>query len=296
MVAQAQHWNTFVEASLIAVLEATDEGFLVFDHHRCRMASRRVGELLGMEPMLQVGRPREEVLGDMARCFEEPLVFVELMGRLSEGRPPEDFGDVDLRFPRPRRLTLRSFPILHAGMTHGHVLLLRDRSREGSLERQVKQLEAQLRQVTTVDPLTKAVTSRRFEEELLREHARCFRAWDSYGVLAFDVEGMGEINATSGRNAGDAVLEQVASQLAKGKRHYDVLGRGEEDSFWLLVPGADALGLRATAQRLAAAVKASEFPPSVGKGVSLKFGESLWLPPSPQGPLDVLQRARQGVA
>ena len=67
---------------------------------------------------------------------------------------------------------------------------MRDVTRERAAERSQRQLQNRLDQLVPVDSLTGLPNARRFREELEREHGRSSRAWDSYGILRVDVDGM----------------------------------------------------------------------------------------------------------
>ena len=74
-------WGAFLQAAFLAVLEAADEGLIVFDGEgRCRMIGRRAGELFGIEPASHVGKPRDAVLAAFAKACEEPESFIETVG------------------------------------------------------------------------------------------------------------------------------------------------------------------------------------------------------------------------
>ena len=64
---------------LDAVLQALDEGVLVFDDRGvCTAAGRRAGELLGIEPSAIVGLARAEVLARFSAAVEAPAVLAPL--------------------------------------------------------------------------------------------------------------------------------------------------------------------------------------------------------------------------
>jgi len=285
-------WSVFLEAAFIAVLEAADEGIVVFDRDgRCRMIGRRAGEIFGVEPAAHVGRTRAEVLRALSQSCEEPEAFLEAVGANDLLEPPRVIAEIDLRQPRPRSVAWTSFPVLREGTVWGRLGLVRDVTRERSAERSLKQLQAKLQEYTPVDALTGVSNMRRFREELDREHGRSTRAWDSYAILRFDVDGMAELNGDYGFPVGDSVLEHVAGRLKAVKREYDVLARLEADEFVLLLPGADAVAATAVAERLAASVRQHDFELDGARGVTVSIGGAVWVPPSAETAEDILQRA-----
>ena len=288
-------WNSLLESAFIAVLEAADEGIIVFDRDgRCRMIGRRAGELFGLEPAAHVGKSRNEVLGIMAQACEEPEAFMQTVGMNDLLEPPRIAAELDLKRPKPRKVLWTTFPVIREGHAWGRLGLVRDVTREKSAERSQKQLQARLDQLLPIDALTGLPNLRRFKEELEREHGRSTRAWDSYAVLRLDVDGMQELNDEFGVPVGDSVLEQVAECLNACRREYDVLARYEGDEFIVLLPGADALAARAVAERMLKANVGHEFQLADERKVTLCAGGCVWVPPSGETGEDILRRA--GVA
>lgn len=287
-------WNALLEASLLALLEAADEGALVFDREtRCRMIGRRVGELFGVDPAAYVGKPRHEVLHGLSKACDESEAFMETVGAWDLQEPPRVVAEIEVARPRPRRVVWTSFPVVREAEIVGRLVILRDVTRERSAERTQKQLQAHLDQLSPHDALTGLLNQRRFKEELEREHGRSARAWDSYAVLRLDVDGMSEYNSEFGVPAGDAVLEGIGECLRQSRREYDIVARYEDDEFAALLPGADAVAAQTVAERVAQAVRTHSFPlPS--RSVTVSVGGGVWVPPSGERGEDILRRA--GVA
>lgn len=280
------------EATLAAILEVADEGFVVFDRdRRCTLANRRVGELFGVDRGALVGRAEAEVLPLLAASCEEPETFA---ARIAQAHRQDQTFELDLKRPTLRIVQLRTHLVAAGGALSsdgGWMLVVRDVTRERSAERRSHQLLQRLEQITSTDALTQLPNRRRFQEELDREHGRASRAWDSYAVFRVDVDGLSVINAELGVPRGDEVLEYVADRLRQGRREYDLLARWGDDEFVLLAPGADAHGARAMAQRMAAAV--AEEPLDIGehRTITVTIGVAVWVPPSGESGNDVLERA-----
>lgn len=272
------------EATLAAILEVADEGFVVFDRdRRCTLVGRRVTELFGVERAALVGRAEAEVLPLLSASCEEPETFA---ARIAQAHRQDQLFELDLKRPTLRIVQLRTH--LNDG---GWIMVARDVTRERSAERRSHQLLQRLEQITSTDALTQLPNRRRFQEELDREHGRASRAWDSYAVLRIDVDGLAVINAELGVPRGDEVLEYVADRLRQGRREYDLLARWGDDEFILLAPGADAHGARTVAERMAASV--AEEPLDIGerRTITVSIGVAVWVPPSGETGNDVLERA-----
>jgi len=286
-------WGSFLQAAMLAVLEAADEGLIVFDgDERCRMIGRYAGEVFGVEPAALVGLTRAEVLAELSKACEEPETFLTVVAAAAPLGVPSVAEAVDIGRPQPRTVLCRGIPISREGRRPGRLLVIRDVTRERSGERANAQLRARLAELTPFDPLTTLLNARRFHEEIEREHGRSARAWDSYAILRLDVDGMTSINDAFGVPVGDQVLEQLASCLKSCLREYDILSRLEGDEFGVLLPGADALGVRAVADRMLLATAAVDIEPSRGaRKASVSIGAALWVPPSGEAADDVFKRA-----
>jgi len=121
---------------------------------------------------------------------------------------------------------------------------------------------------TQLDPLTGVANRRGFMAALDGVHRRAVRSGAHYGLLMVDIDHFKRINDEQGHAAGDAALQQVARQLAAGVRVGDSVGRLGGEEFCLLLPGCDGAGAEALAQRVCAAVAASQ-PLTVSIGVAL---------------------------
>jgi diguanylate cyclase (GGDEF)-like protein len=287
-------WSSFLQAAFLTVLEAADEGLIVFDGEgRCRMIGRRAGELFGVEPAAYVSKTRGEVLEAFAKACEEPEAFLDAAAADGPLGAPRAAADVDVRRPRPRTVLCRGVPISSEGMAPGRVVFVRDVTRERAAERSTRQLQARLAELTPFDTITGLLNQRRFREELDREHGRSTRAWDSYAVLRLDVDGMGAINEELGTTVGDEALEQVAGRLKKCLREYDIVARLEDDEFAMLLPGADAIAARTVGERITKAM-GPHLQVGPGRKVTLSIGGALWVPPSGETCEDIVKRA--GVA
>jgi diguanylate cyclase (GGDEF)-like protein len=295
MSADDPEWSSFLQAGFLAVLEAAEEGLIVFDGDgRCCMIGRRAGELFGVEPSAHVGKPRSEVLEAFSRACEEPAAFLEAVAAEAPLGVPQSSAEVDVARPRPRVVLCKGVAISRVGRHPGRVVFVRDVTRERAAERHARALQARIAELTPFDTITGLLNQRRFREELEREHLRSTRAWDSYAVVLLDIDGMSALNDEFGVPVGDQVLEQVAARLKRCLREYDVLARTEDDEFAVMLPGADVVAAKAVFDRI---LKAMAGPPfeGVARKVTLSIGGALWIPPSGETATDILRRAAQAL-
>jgi diguanylate cyclase (GGDEF)-like protein/PAS domain S-box-containing protein len=277
------------EAALVGILEAADEGFVVFDRQGvCVLAGRRLGELFGVERSAIIGGPELDVIKLLASSCEEPEVF------LAGARPGAQGGsviEIELQRPRLRVAVWHAHAFQYDGGAAGWIGVVRDVTRERSAERRSHQLSQRLEAITSTDALTQLPNRRRFLEELDREHGRAARAWDSYAILRIDVDGLGALNAEIGHPRGDEILEGIAARLREGRREYDVLARLDNDEFIVLLPSADAHAATVVANRMRDAVAATPFEVGEKLQVTVSVGAAVWVPPSGEVGVDVVKRA-----
>jgi diguanylate cyclase (GGDEF)-like protein len=81
-------------------------------------------------------------------------------------------------------------------------------------------------------------------------------------VASFDVAGMGEINRTYGYAAGDRVLAQLGTLIARSSRAEDLPARSGGDRFCLVIDGATAPEAVVASERIASIL--TQLPLSIG--------------------------------
>jgi diguanylate cyclase (GGDEF)-like protein len=225
----------------------------------------------------------------IARACEEPEAVAMAFAALDAPPDVPIVTELDVRSPWPRHVVWTLVPF---GATQKAALgIARDVTRERSAERGHRQLQALFDEVCPLDVLTGIPHGRRFREELEREHGRSSRAWDSYGLLRIDVDGMRALNDSLGAAAGDTVLEGVATCLGRCRREYDLLARTEGDEFALLLPGADVVAVRAVAARVLRSVASYDFELPEARRVSVCVGGACWIPPASDVASDVFRKA-----
>jgi len=283
------------ETTLAAILDAADEGFIVFDRAgQCVFAGRRIGELFGVDQGALLGGPERDVLKLLASACEEPDTLLQLANAASG--PAVQVAELELNRPRLRTVRFQSSPVRDERGANGWLGVVRDVTRERSAERRSHQLLQRLEQITATDALTQLPNRRRFIEELDREHGRAARAWDSYAILRIDVDGLRLHNEEVGQPRGDEILEAVADRLRDGRREYDVLARFQEDEFIVLLPGADVTAARVVAERMRDAVGKTPIGVGEPRNVSVTVGAAVWVPPSGETGPDVVRRAGDALA
>ena len=119
-----------------------------------------------------------------------------------------------------------------------------------------RRLLARLAAEARVDQLTGVLNRRGFEERLAVELDRVGRDQAFMGVASFDIDHFKAVNDEFGHKVGDHVLAHLGAVLAAMTRTTDVVARTGGEEFVALLPGTDAAGTRAYAERVRAAFAA----------------------------------------
>ncbi|MES9996527.1 diguanylate cyclase [Desulfovibrio aminophilus] len=117
------------------------------------------------------------------------------------------------------------------------------------------QAEARLREMATIDGLTRLFNRRHFLETGQTELERARRYGRALSLVMFDVDHFKKVNDTYGHDAGDAVLRSLADTARTALRQADVLGRLGGEEFAAILPETDLKAGMETAERLRRAVE-----------------------------------------
>lgn len=112
--------------------------------------------------------------------------------------------------------------------------------------RAVRRLETLSRE----DALTGLLNRRALDDAMAREWRHHRRTGDPLAVVALDLDHFKRVNDLHGHEAGDRVLAHAAQLLREIARGSDAVARAGGEEFVLVMPGADAEGAQAAAQRL----------------------------------------------
>jgi diguanylate cyclase (GGDEF)-like protein len=115
------------------------------------------------------------------------------------------------------------------------------------------------------DGLTELFTAPYLTEACTRELNRGARFDRPVSLLLIDVDGLGDLNAAHGQQAGDAVLRGTARTIRRATREYDLPARLAGGLFAVLLPETDLAAAQAVAERIrrTTADRRHEIPNSV---------------------------------
>ncbi len=123
-----------------------------------------------------------------------------------------------------------------------------------------------LQQQALRDPLTGTFNSRGFMDLAERERLRAIRDGSPLTITYFDLDGLKEVNDTSGHQAGDELLLRFVSAVAASIRPYDIFARVGGDEFVVVLPATEPLEALGVVTRIHTQLKSRIPPLSVSVG------------------------------
>jgi diguanylate cyclase (GGDEF)-like protein len=128
--------------------------------------------------------------------------------------------------------------------------------------------ERDLREQVTIDSLTRLHNRRFLDERLPIEISRARREGQTLSVVMIDVDNFKQLNDTQGHDAGDQVLQLIASTLRGAVRASDLACRYGGEEFTVVMPGVDAHGAAQKMRSICAMLRES---PITYRGAYLTF-------------------------
>jgi len=140
------------------------------------------------------------------------------------------------------------------------------------LARRVRQQNDLLATLSTIDGLTRLVNRTHWEQAVATEFQRCRRIGYSSAVMMLDIDHFKAVNDVHGHPTGDDALRTVATILRDTLRLHDVAGRYGGEEFGVVLPGIDAQGAAAIAERIRRRIESSVIEPRRGVRVTVSIG------------------------
>lgn len=156
------------------------------------------------------------------------------------------------------------------------LLLIRQASRLAALAIERQRAHAELKRLTTRDPLTDLPNRALLLDRLANVLVRALRDGGEVAVICCDLDDFKLVNESMGHEMGDWVLQQVAQRLSALVKPGDTVARFDGDEFVIVTDGETPGGARALAERIHLALVApfvhpdgSELVVSASLGVAL---------------------------
>ncbi|GBG14640.1 uncharacterized protein NMK_2239 [Novimethylophilus kurashikiensis] len=147
----------------------------------------------------------------------------------------------------------------------GFVLMIKERS------------DREIRTLAMTDMLTKIFNRRAFMIQAEKELAAAERSGLPLSFLMIDIDHFKQVNDQYGHAAGDAALVGIADVLSANLRKQDTLGRYGGEEFCALLPGTDAAGAMALAEKLRVEVAMTRVHlQETSLALTISVGISVW--------------------
>ncbi|MCC5858125.1 MAG: GGDEF domain-containing protein [Ectothiorhodospiraceae bacterium] len=156
---------------------------------------------------------------------------------------------------------------LQTSQRQQHALLRQAQESNVELAHEVamrRELEQQLREQATVDPLTGLLNRRQYEGLANREIRRARRTGAPLSLCVLDIDHFKRVNDTYGHGAGDETLQFLARLCQETARETDILGRLGGEEFVFTLPNAGLADALRFSDRLRSRVEAAEIPTQGG--------------------------------
>ncbi|HEV3472228.1 MAG TPA: GGDEF domain-containing protein [Actinomycetota bacterium] len=133
-------------------------------------------------------------------------------------------------------------------------------------------LQAHLRQLATLDPLTKLSNVARFYDELGIMEA----GTAGFAVMLVDVDDLKVLNDRYGHQAGSAAIQHVANALRRVVRGSDCVARFGGDEFVVILKDSDRVGAGIVANRLREVISEERFTAVPEHEIKVSIGVALF--------------------
>ena len=138
--------------------------------------------------------------------------------------------------------------------------IARDVTAEKHAERELREVNAALRSLSTTDEMTGLKNYRYFKEVLQAVHHEAIKFQGRYGLLFIDVDHFKKFNDRNGHPAGDEVLRKVASILKGASRSQDLPARYGGEEFVMLCRNSTLEETLQVAEGVREAIEKEAFP------------------------------------
>lgn len=200
------------------------------------------------------GRPLEELLGVNFRALMTPDSAMHVAARMERDAGRASTWEVTLLDANRRPLPVEINVAWYSDERGGPPCMqwvVHDMTERRRFERELVHL-------ATHDHLTGVFNRMRFEEELESRLANVGRLRRTAALMWIDLDNFKEVNDTYGHRAGDELLVNLASQLARRLRGGSILARLGGDEFGVLLPDVEVAEVPRLAQRVLDEVRSME--------------------------------------
>lgn len=174
---------------------------------------------------------------------------------------------------------LGGFVAGNAEVSRLRVRLKEENKALGAASAQLTAATAKLTELANHDHLTGLLNRREFMRRLHEELMRSERRKAVFCVAIIDVDHFKRVNDEFGHLIGDAVLSELARQLAATRRGTDTVARYGGEEFTLLLVDADVDAAAIGLERMRANIENFDWEPlTPGRSITISAGIAAWQP------------------
>jgi two-component system cell cycle response regulator len=116
--------------------------------------------------------------------------------------------------------------------------------------RELRDAQEELQRMALTDPLTRIGNRATFDLSMTQAMARSRRTQSPYSLLLIDLDHFKQVNDIHGHQAGDHILQQVATAIKKSSRDTDICCRYGGEEFAVILPDTAACDADILARRI----------------------------------------------
>ena len=208
---------------------------------------------------------------DLAWMFIVPVAVSAIAGGLKEGLTVA-FISVAISALYVTAAVGRVDPMMLATLVLGRALLYGITATVlGAFAEAHQSVQSHLRNLATLDPLTKVSNVARFYDEMGLMEARSER----FAVLLVDVDDLKTLNDKYGHQSGSAAIRTVADALRGVVRSSDCVARFGGDEFVIILKDADRAGAQLVVERLRSVLDECVLPGVPDRRVTVSVGVAI---------------------
>jgi diguanylate cyclase (GGDEF)-like protein len=281
-----------------SVLDALPIGCALFDNHgNCHYLNATGQTLLGCQPsafldivfyqvntMKTMADPAKTVTSKAKNMIynlypRDRLPFIQAL----QGRPSQVEDVMIQRQGTEVILAIQGVPLQNEqSQDYQAIVTFQDITQQKQTEFILRQANADLERLASLDGLTQIANRRHFDAHLQEHWKMMMREQRSLALILCDVDYFKQYNDTYGHPAGDTCLQAIAQILQKTvKRSGDLVSRYGGEEFAILLGNTNERGARKVAQKIQTAIAQLALPhqtSKVSQQVTLSLGIATIVP------------------